>query len=210
MLARVSTRTKRAAVPYPWTRPRRAGFATIHRRTWRPAKCRSAASFSRSIPTVRKRSRTVRSLLTSRGRVFGGGAQGCSARPPWQRAQPILDLRSKSVLRRKSPVIHGHKIAGRWSSMTSRPQQRSDLVQGTLDMLFPSYALIRGGAWGPDRLGRITPSSRWKGRTSFQPVLALMASQSKREHRLIEVAPTPLLSKFNGAHQWMAGRMKVF
>lgn len=37
-----------------------------------------------------------------------------------------------------------------------------------------------------------------------------MASQSKREHRLIEVAPTPLLSKFNGAHQWMAGRMKVF
>jgi hypothetical protein len=37
MLARVSTLTKRAAVPYPWTRPRRAGFATIHRRTWRPA-----------------------------------------------------------------------------------------------------------------------------------------------------------------------------
>ena len=38
---------------------------------------------------------------------------------------------------------------------------------------------------------------------------ALMALQSKGEHRLIDVAPTPLLSTFNGAHEWMAGRMKV-
>ena len=37
-----------------------------------------------------------------------------------------------------------------------------------------------------------------------------MTSQSKREHRLIDVAPTPMLPRFNGAHQWMAGRMKVF
>ena len=94
--------------------------------------------------------------------------------------------------------------------MTSKPQQQSDLVQGTLDMLFPSYALIRDGVWAQDWMGLITPSSGWKGRTSFQLVLALMALQSKCEHRLIDVAPTPLLSTFNGAHQWMAGRMKVF
>ena len=51
---------------------------------------------------------------------------------------------------------------------------------------------------------------RMEGQNFFSTCLSSDGLQSKCEHRLIDVAPTPLLSTFNGAHQWMAGRMKVF
>jgi hypothetical protein len=37
----------------------------------------------------------------------------------------------------------------------------------------------------------------------------LMQLRSEREHRLVYITPTPVLSAFNGTHQRMADRMKM-
>src|ERR1700678_923433 len=63
MLARASRLRKRAATPCPWSRWRRAGFATIHRRTWRPAIAGRLPVFRDQSPPFESRLEPSRSLL---------------------------------------------------------------------------------------------------------------------------------------------------